>query len=217
MPHDSQRRPGRLEKELSVGHGPGEQERRCPAHLEQAWGKRAPNTPSLLLSLVPRKGRFILMREVLTKRMSEKARDKSERQRDLIEGKGAERKSPARPIKRRPGRLPKGGGQGGLALAAVAWAWKHTRKGLTRGGMCEKDHGEASLAQHGLGETQGSAWSPKSFPVPLQPTPLGSGEMDGGQEVRFPDAPRPRWPDSCSAQLLGTWGGGGPGAAADLI
>lgn len=114
------------------------QERRCPAHLEQAWEKRAQNTPSLLLSLVPRKGRFSLMREVLTKRMSEKARDKSERQRDLIEGKGAERKSPTRPIKRRPGRLPKGGGRGVLLWLLWLGPGNTPGRGLPEGECVKK-------------------------------------------------------------------------------
>lgn len=100
---------------------------------EPAWGRRAQNTPWLLPFLVPQKGRFSLMREVLTKQMSKKVRDKNERQRGLIEDKGSEKKKPShQEIAKKASEGRARVGVGGLALAGVVWAWKYTRGNAQR-------------------------------------------------------------------------------------
>lgn len=189
---------------------------------EPAWGRRAQNTPWLLPFLVPQKGRFSLMREVLTKQMSKKVRDKNERQRDLIEDKGSEKKKPShQEITKKASEGRARVGVGGLTLASVVWAWKYTRKGLTLEEMRRKEHREALLSHNrstarGRGGAQVSAWSPKPFLALLQHT-LEQWRDGWGAGSAVPVAPRPRWPDSCSAQLLGVCGGKGGCGGFDLI
>lgn len=187
---------------------------------EPAWGRRAQNTPWLLPFLVPQKGRFSLMREVLTKQMSKKVRDKNERQRDLIEDKGSEKKKPShQEITKKASEGRARVGVGGLTLASVVWAWKYTRKGLTLEEMRRKEHREALLSHNrstarGRGEPRFRPGAQSPF-LPSCSTPLSSGEMGGGQEVRFQS---PLALGGRTAVLRSCWGFvGGRGAAADLI
>lgn len=143
--------------------------------------------------------------------------------RDLIEDKGSEKKNLShQEIAKKASEGRTGVGVGGFALAGFIWAWKYTRKGLTLGGRgcaeknTERPFSAVTVAQHGVGGAQVSAWSPKPFLALLQHTLEQWGDGWGAGSA-VPVAPRPRWPDSCSAQLLGACRGGGKGAAADLI
>lgn len=183
-------------------------EKCCPADLEAAWGRRIQNTPSLLPSLVPQKGRFSLMREVLTKGMTKKARDKSER-RNLIEDKGSEKKNPI------PSRDSQEGFRRGLGACSgrrVLGLEIYQEGAYPRGNVQKRAQRGQSVAQHVVWGAQVSAWGPQSFPILLQPTPLGSGEMGGGQETQFQP---PLALGGRTAVLRSCWGLGG--AAADLI
>lgn len=71
----------------------------------------------------------------------------------------------------------------------LTWKGAYQRKRECAEKSTERPISAVTVAQHRVRETQVSAWNPKRSPalleVLLQPTPLGSGEMGGGQEAPF--------------------------------
>lgn len=102
--------------------------------------------------------------------------------------------SEEKPISSRDDQKASEGTWGWGLKGGLLWqAWLGPERGLPERGCTEKRTerpiSAVTVAQHRVGEAQVSAWSPKPCPalfeVLLQPTPLDSGEMGGGQEARF--------------------------------